>query len=160
MALPIPKCLPFGVQKVPHVTVANDTFALKTYIMKPYLQQHSTEGKTVYNNLHSRAGWIVVNLLNFGIEANRWRVFQTVLMLPPHTTKSFVLAALVLHNYLRRSSSTNTYCPAGLVDTEGEGGVVVAGNWHQDSTTDCFFVSDIVLAFCCLSHLLSSFIIS
>lgn len=43
------KCLPFGFKKVPHVIVADDAFALKTYIMKPYPQKGLIEDKRIYN---------------------------------------------------------------------------------------------------------------
>lgn len=39
VALPAHKCLPFGFKKVPHVIVADDAFALKTYIMSPTLKK-------------------------------------------------------------------------------------------------------------------------
>ena len=51
------KCLPFGFKKVPHVInassatiiVADDAFALKTYIMKPYPEKGLIEDKRIYN---------------------------------------------------------------------------------------------------------------
>ena len=49
MALPAHKCLLFGFKKVPHVIVADDTFALKTYTMKPYPQKGLIEDKRIYN---------------------------------------------------------------------------------------------------------------
>lgn len=49
VALPAHKCLPFGFKKVPHVIVADDAFALKTYIMKPYPQKGLIEDKRIYN---------------------------------------------------------------------------------------------------------------
>ena len=49
VALPAHKCLPFGFKKVPHVIVADDAFALKTYIMKPYPQKGLIQDKWIYN---------------------------------------------------------------------------------------------------------------
>ena len=39
ISLPPPKCLPHGVQTLPHNFVAEDAFALKTNLMKPYPQK-------------------------------------------------------------------------------------------------------------------------
>ena len=81
VSLPPPKCLPYGVAKIPHVFVGDDAFALKKNLMKPYAQNGLTIEKRVYNYRHSRARRISENL--FGIIANRWRVFRTVLQLAP-----------------------------------------------------------------------------
>ena len=136
ISLPPPKCLPFGVTEVPRVFGGDDAFALKKHMMKPYPQNGLTEDKRIYNYRHSRARRLSENL--FGIMANRWRVFRSVLVLPPDTIQSLVMAALVLHNYLRRSSSRNTYCPTGLVDSEDRNGDVIHGTWRQDSTAESF----------------------
>ena len=116
--------------------VGDDAFALKKHMMKPYPQNGLTEDKRIYNYRHSRARRLSENL--FGIMANRWRVFRSILVLPPDTIQSLVMAALVLHNYLRRSSSRNTYCPTGLVDSEDRNGDVIHGTWRQDSTAESF----------------------
>ena len=105
--LPPAKCLPFGSKKLPHVFVADDAFALKRYLMKPYPQNGLDGTKKKYNYRHSRARRIVENL--FGIIANRWRVFRSIILLPPSTIERLVLAALVLHNYLRQSQSRTIY---------------------------------------------------
>ena len=92
--------------------------ALKTHMMKPYSQHGLSADKRIYNYRHSRARRVSENL--FGIMANRWRVFHTILMLPPETIEILVMAALILHNYLRRDSlsAPNAYCPTGLIDRE------------------------------------------
>lgn len=122
--------------KIPHVFVGDDAFALKKNLMKPYAQNGLTIEKRVYNYRHSRARRISENL--FGIIANRWRVFRTVLQLAPSSIESLVMAALVLHNYLRKSSSRSIYCPQGLLDTESQSGDVTNGLWRQESPSDLF----------------------
>ena len=67
--LPPPQCLPFGVKELPYVFVADDAFALKKNVMKPYPQSGLTQDKRVYNYRLSRARRIVENL--FGIIASR-----------------------------------------------------------------------------------------
>ena len=136
VSLPPPKCLPHGVTEVPYVFVGDDAFALKKKMMKPYAQNGLTVEKRVYNYRHSRARRISENL--FGIVANRWRVFRTVLQLAPSSIASLVMAALVLHNHLRKSSSRNVYCPQGLLDTELRSGEVTNGLWRQESTSESF----------------------
>ena len=130
-------CLPSDsvsaiTEQVPHVFVGDDAFALKTYMMKLYPQHGLSADKFIYNFRHSRARRVSENL--FGIMANQWRVFHTVFMLPPETIELLVVAALILHNYLRRASisSRNAYCPTGLSDREDRGGQIIDGNWRQD----------------------------
>ena len=131
-SLPPLKCLPFGATEVPHVFVGDDAFALK----KPYPQNGLSVDKRIYNYRHSRARRLSENL--FGIMANRWRVFRSIILLPPDTIQSLVMATLVLHNYLRKSSSRTTYCPTELLDSEDGNGNVIHGRWRQDSTTESF----------------------
>lgn len=130
ISLPPPKCLPLGINKVPHVFVGDDAFALKVHMMKPFPQSGLTEDKRVYNYRHSRARRISEN--PFGILASRWRALRSALLLPPQTVESVVLAAIVLHNYLRKSFSANRYCPAGLVDSDNHG-IITPGSWRQEA---------------------------
>jgi len=136
ISLPPPKCLPHGVQKLPHIFVADDAFALKTNLMKPYPQKGLDAEKRVYNYHHSRARRIVENL--FGIVANRWRVFRGVIQLAPSSIESLVIAALMPHNFLRKSSSRNQYCPSGLLDTELSNGERAEGLWRQETPGNSF----------------------
>lgn len=133
-SVPYPK--PYGVIKLPYVFVGDGDFALKKNSMKPYAQNGLTIEKRVDHYRHSRARRISENL--FGIIVNRWQVFRTVLELPPSTTESLVMTALVLHNYLRKSSSRNVYCPAGLLDTESRSGKLPHGLWRKEVTSEAF----------------------
>lgn len=125
VSFPPTKCFPYGVTKIPYVFVGDDAFALKKNMTKPYAQNGLTVEKRVYNYRHSRARRTSENL--FGIIANRWRVFRTVLQLAPSFIESLVITALVLHNFLRKSSSRNVYCPQGLLDTKPMSGEVTNG---------------------------------
>ena len=130
LSLPPPKCLPFGTQKVPYILAGDDAFALKPYLMKPYPQSGLTEDRRIYNYRHSRARRISENL--FGIIANRWRVFRSVILLPPKTIEIMLMATLTIHNFLRKSPSRNIYCPAGLADSENRSGELNPGTWRID----------------------------
>ena len=59
----------------------DDAFALKSYMMKPYLQANLTPEKRGYNYHHSGARRISENL--FGIVANKYGIFQQPLNLSP-----------------------------------------------------------------------------
>ena len=70
--------LPNG-EIAPHVFLGDDAFALKKFMMKPFPQQVLDAPKRVYNYRHSRARRISENL--FGILANRWKIYFTVINL-------------------------------------------------------------------------------
>ncbi|KAK3746102.1 hypothetical protein QZH41_015519, partial [Actinostola sp. cb2023] len=104
MGVPEDKPLPFGKDPMPHVLVGDDAFALRPFIMKPYPQRNLMVENRIYNYRHSRARRLSENL--FGIVANRWRVFLTVMALSPSYVEDIIMAALTLHNLLR--STTNS----------------------------------------------------
>ena len=123
LSIPSPTPLPYGCIRTP--------YALKFYMMKPYPQKDLTTEKRIYNYRHSRARRISENL--FGILANKWRVFQQPLNLSPQKACSITLCALVLHNFLRRSSSKNVYTPPGYVDSFDSQGQLVQGHWRLET---------------------------
>ena len=90
----------------------------------------------MYNYRHSRARRIVENF--FGILANRWRVFRGVLQFAPSSIESLVIAALIVHNFLRKGSSRNQYYPSGLLDTELSNGERAEGIWRQETPCNSF----------------------
>ena len=68
--LPEPKCLKGGITPLPHVIVADDAFALKPFLMKPYPLKGLDLTQRVFNYRFSRARRISEN--TYGILANRW----------------------------------------------------------------------------------------
>ena len=119
-----------GIKPVPHVFVADDAFALKPFLMKPYPQRGLNIDQRVFNYRLSRARRISEN--TFGILANRWRVYYSAMQVGPTAAKSIVLATLSLHNYLRKSQSRTAYSPVGLVDQITPDGTIVPGNWRDE----------------------------
>eukprot|EP00795_Rhopilema_esculentum_P006770 gene6770-12336_t len=113
----------------PHQIIGDDAFALKPTVMKPYPQAGLDEAKRIYNYRHSRARRISENL--FGIIANRWRVFRSVILLPPTTIEYLTMATLTIHNFLRQSDSKGTYCPSNLTDNVGRDGETILGHWQS-----------------------------
>lgn len=128
--LPNEEKLSSGGENVPFVFLGDDAFALRTYVMKPFPQQGLNEEKRIYNYRHSRARRISENL--FGILANRWRVFFTVINFEPEFVEHIILAALTLHNMLLKSSkSSNSYRPPSLADDFLDNGEISEGEWRS-----------------------------
>ena len=90
--------LPGLTQPVPHFFVADDSFAMRNYIMKPYPFKDQPAPNRIFNYRLSRASRIVENA--FGIIANRFRVLRKPLIQSPTSTVNIVLAVCVLHNFL------------------------------------------------------------
>ena len=84
---------------VPHVIVADEAFAMSHHVVRPYSRQNLDNKKRVFNYRLSRARRFVE--CAFGILANKWRVFHTSISLDPDFVKEIVLAACVLHNFVR-----------------------------------------------------------
>ena len=115
-----PQKIPGSDRVAPFVLLGDDAFGLKAYLMKPFPQRGLTHEKCVCNYRHCRPGRITENL--FGIISNGWLVLRAPILLPPESVKNVAMAILVLHNYLRQSSSHGTYCPPGLTDVEDSTG--------------------------------------
>ncbi|KAL6421162.1 hypothetical protein ACFW04_013965 [Cataglyphis niger] len=100
-------CLPGTDIKFPYYMVADETFPLKSYIMRPY------PGTRVIEN-------------SFGILASRWRIFRSTIIAHVDTAEWIVCAGLCLHNFLRKSelmlkAENATYCPSNYADTWDNG---------------------------------------
>ena len=122
----------------PYVFLGDDAFALKRFMMKPFPQQGLTGEKRVYNYRHSRARRISENL--FGILANRWRVFFTIINLEPKYVEDVVLTALILHNMLIKSpNSLNIYRPASFADCILNDGETANEEWNGNVVLDSFY---------------------
>lgn len=125
-------------EKTPFVFLGDEAFALKRFMMKPFPQQGLNEERRIYNYRHSRARRISENL--FGIVANRWRIFFTVINLEPKYVENIILAALTLHNMLIKSSnSANVYRTPSLADNLLEDGEVTQGEWRLEIPTETFY---------------------
>jgi DDE superfamily endonuclease len=100
-----PECnLPGAQTAVPYVIVADDAFALKTFIMKPYGSRNLTREQRIFNYRLSRARRVVENA--FGILCSRFRVFGRPIALSPEKVEVVVLAACCLHNFLLRNATS------------------------------------------------------
>ena len=101
LSIPPPKALLGRSKPLPYVLTGDDAFALTRFLMKPFPHSGLSVEQRIFNYRLSRMRRISEN--GFGIMANRWRVFRAPIQLPPNTVVGLVLAALVLHNYLKYS---------------------------------------------------------
>ena len=139
--LPDDEELPNG-EIAPHVFLGDDAFALKKFMMKPFPQQGLDAPKRVYNYRHSRARRISENL--FGILANRWRIYFTVINLEPKHVENVVLATLTLHNMLTNSpKSANVYRPPFYGDSLSEDGEIIEGEWRAEKSAESLYSLEI-----------------
>jgi len=102
--MPSDGLLPNSNVMCPFVVVADDAFALKKYLMKPYGLRHLTKEQRVYNYRLSRARRVVENA--FGIMCSRFRIFRKPIPLSPDKVETIVMATCILHNYLLRNHTS------------------------------------------------------
>ena len=95
---PKPESLPYREMDCPYVIIADDAFALKPNLMKPFAHTNMDIDQRICNYRFSQARRVVENV--FGILANRWRVFRSPISLKPEKVQIVAMAAVVLHNWL------------------------------------------------------------
>jgi len=108
--VPPSKTLPGSSITSPYVVVADDAFALKTYLLKPYSLRNLTPQQRIFNYRLSRARRTAENA--FGQLSQRFRVFGRPMPLMPEKVQTIVMAACCLHNFLLRDKQSQaTYMP-------------------------------------------------
>lgn len=112
----------------PYVIVADDAFAMTTYLLKPYCQRQLNHQQRIFNYRLSRARRIVENA--FGIMSSRFRLLLGTIFKLPRKVVPICLAIAALHNYLRKDAPA-MYVGSEAVDQEDANHQVVEGAWRR-----------------------------
>lgn len=120
--IPNARCLPASDIKAPFVIVADDAFALKPYLIKPFNFRNQNLHERVFNYRLSRARRMIES--TFGLMASRFRLLRTVIDISENNVKICVLAICALHNYLMTNNSQeylDSYRSNGQIETLDDG---------------------------------------
>ena len=133
MDIPHAKSFAGITNPLPYYLVGDDAFALDQHLMKPYPGYGLNHTQRIFNYRLSRSRRIIENV--FGVLTSRFRVFRRTIEVAPDFVKDLVLAACVLHNYLRDHAKQD-YTPNFAMDREMPDGQVVPGQWRQEAPLD------------------------
>ena len=117
---------------MPYYLLGDEIFPLEPYLMRPYPGTQPEPGQ-VFNYRQSRARLPIEN--SFGILVARWRIFECPIQTNQDNAKSFVMACLCLHNYLRMTENS-LYTPYGFIDVATKGGEIKPGDWRRHEVTN------------------------
>lgn len=112
---------------LPYFMVGDEIFPLKTWLMRPFPGKDIQEEESVYNFRHSRARRTIENA--FGIMTSRWRILNNPINASVENIEKYVMAIIVLHNYLRLTENAS-YCPRGFADSFESDGSFIPGDWR------------------------------
>jgi hypothetical protein len=96
------------------ISLVDNGFGAHKHILKPFLYTDLTHKKRIYSYRLSRGRNAVENA--FGLTSSRFRVLHTGVNIAPEKVNYVVLATCILHNFLRKRSST--YVSSTTFDTE------------------------------------------
>ncbi|XP_049867519.1 uncharacterized protein LOC126367811 [Pectinophora gossypiella] len=128
--LPPDTPLPGREQNVPYVFLGDGALASHKHLIIPYPGNHNIGTKEhTFNYILSSTRVVVENV--FGLLTNVFRVFRKPIEIDIEKAPIITMTCILLHNFLRRSqSSQNIYTPPGTFDAiiDGE---LVEGSWRQ-----------------------------
>lgn len=128
IGIPPDRELPNALEKVPFVIVADDAFAMKRYLLKPFSQKGLHGAERIFNYRLSRARRVSENA--FGIISSRFRVLRKPIELGPEKATIVTMAICALHNYLM-THSKDIYANSSYVDSEIDG-TLAEGDWRRE----------------------------
>lgn len=130
--LPPAEPLPGGQVDVPYFIVADDAFAMRTWLLKPYPHRDMTREERILNYRLSRARRIVENA--FGILVSRFRVLLSTIQLEPDNVTKVVKACCILHNLLAEKRPRQVAAGADREDAETH--QRIPGTWRDELDHD------------------------
>ena len=119
--------LPNDDTPIPFHLVADDAFAMRTWLMKPYSHHTQAHHEKIYNYRLSRARRVVENA--FGLMQARLRVFGTTMLQIPKNAKTITMCGCVLHNLILERFPF----AAVPVDYEDGDNNLVLGAWREEA---------------------------
>ena len=133
--LPNSDFLPGTTANARYCFIGGEAFPLRENLQRPYPGNMLSEKRCIYNYRLSRARRVVENA--FGILSARWRFLKDTIQAEPEKAGKFVLAAIALHNWLKKYDDTQTtygriYCPPGYTDYEDSRGMLHKGIWRSE----------------------------
>ena len=128
MNLPDDAPLPNDDRPHPFFFLADDAFALKSNMMKPYSRRNLSREEKIANYRISRGRRVVENA--FGIMALRWQCLLSTMQQKPQVVQVIVKTCMVLHNLLRSRYPVHHQV---LIDREDDNGQLIPGEWRLDA---------------------------
>ena len=124
LVVPKPRILTGTTYEFPYAFVADDSFPLRTNIIKPYSETRMKVNKVIANYRNSRGRRIIENA--FGILAARFHTFSRPINAKIEHFESCSKASIAFHNYLMQCKNfeNSQYCPDGFTDIDGT-------NWQR-----------------------------
>jgi hypothetical protein len=108
--------LPGQTQQVRYFFAADDAFAMRHYIMKPYPFKDESAPNRIFNYWLSRTRRIVENM--FGIIANRYHVLRKPLIQNPHRHCKYCASGLCSAQYSDVNTRTDFLSTVWIIDTK------------------------------------------
>ena len=126
IGIPDAEPLPHDDVDTPFYLVADDAFAMRTWVMKPFGRRGLDHDELVFNYRLSRARRVVENA--FGLLASRFRCLLSTLQVHIDTVNLIVRTCVVLHNFLRERLAD-----AHVLDQEDANHSVVHCAWRDNA---------------------------
>lgn len=120
--------LPDSDVVMPYMFLGDEAYPLRCDLMTPYPPRRADQPERVLNYRLYRARRVAENA--FGVLANRWRIFRSIICLEPDKVVKITMASLCIHNFLCECRS-DAYTPAGFADWETADHVTVDGAWRS-----------------------------
>lgn len=93
---------------MPYVIVADEAFALKNYMMRPYSRnQNLDKRKKIFNYRLSRARRVIES--TFGILVARWRIYRKPIISSLKLGLNIIKATCCLHNFIISCEGKHKY---------------------------------------------------